>query len=72
MQEARHPAPVLAYERVAAACKSAGNHWATLGLTPEFADREVGLGCRMLSFGLDAIALRRGIEATKAQFPQYF
>lgn len=57
---------------VSAACKKHGKHWATLGLTPAFAERAWELNCRMLSFGLDVIHLRKGVEAVKEQYPKCF
>lgn len=61
-----------AYERVASACKNHGIHWATIAVNPEFARRAVDLGCRMLTFGLDAVALRRGVERFKDTFADFF
>jgi 4-hydroxy-2-oxoheptanedioate aldolase len=61
-----------AYNRVAAACKKHGKHWGTIAVNPAFAKRAYDLGCRMLSFGIEAIMLRRGIEATKGQFKELF
>ena len=61
-----------AYNRVAAACKKHGKHWGTIAVNPGFAQRAYDLGCRMLSFGIEAIMLRRGIEATKTQFKDLF
>ncbi len=59
-------------EQVAAACRASGKHWATIAATPQFAARCRELGCRMLSFGMDAVFLRRGIEATKESFSEFF
>jgi 2-dehydro-3-deoxyglucarate aldolase/4-hydroxy-2-oxoheptanedioate aldolase len=61
-----------AYSRVAAACKQHGKHWGTIAVEPAFARRAYDLGCRMLSFGIEAVMLRRGIEATKSQFSELF
>ena len=61
-----------AYERVAAACKRHGKHWGTIAVNPPFASRAYDLGCRMLSFGIDAVILRRGVEATKGAFSEMF
>lgn len=61
-----------AYEKISAACARHGTAWATLGLYPEFCQRAISLGCRMLSFGVDAILLRRGVEATRDQFAELF
>ena len=61
-----------AYERVSAACKRHGKHWGTIAVNPSFAGRAYDLGCRMLSFGIDAVILRRGVEATKGVFSDLF
>lgn len=61
-----------AISEVDAACRQAGKHWATVAATPAFATRCLDHGCRMLSFGMDAIYLRRGIEATKESFKNCF
>jgi 2-dehydro-3-deoxyglucarate aldolase/4-hydroxy-2-oxoheptanedioate aldolase len=61
-----------AFEKVAAACKRHKKHWGTIAVNPEFAQRATYLGCKLLSFGMDAIMLRRGIEATKKQFGEFF
>lgn len=61
-----------AYEKVAAACKRHGKNWGTIAVNPAFAKRAENLGCRMLSFGIDAVLLRRGVEATKATFKDLF
>lgn len=61
-----------AIRQVADACRRSGKHWATIAATPKFAARCRDHGCRMLSFGMDAVMLRRGVEATKEQFAQFF
>jgi 4-hydroxy-2-oxoheptanedioate aldolase len=61
-----------AYERVAKACERHGKHWATIAVDPKFAQRAVEVGCRMLSFGVDVAALRKGVEATKQAFGELF
>ncbi len=61
-----------AYERVAAACKKHGKNWGTIAVNPKFAERTYEMGCRMLSFGIDAVILRRGVEATKTAFKELF
>jgi hypothetical protein len=37
-------------------------------VNPAFAKRTYDLGCRMLSFGIDAVLLRRSFEATNKTF----
>jgi 2-dehydro-3-deoxyglucarate aldolase/4-hydroxy-2-oxoheptanedioate aldolase len=61
-----------AIRAVADACRQTGKHWATIAATPQFAARCRDQGCRMLSFGLDAVMLRRGVEATKETFKEFF
>jgi 4-hydroxy-2-oxoheptanedioate aldolase len=61
-----------AIERVAAACKKHGKNWGTIAVNPKFAQRAYDAGCRMLSFGMDIVMLRRGLEATRTNFGQLF
>jgi 4-hydroxy-2-oxoheptanedioate aldolase len=59
-----------AIERVAAAARSAGIHWAILPRDPDYAQRCVARGCRMLSIGLDVWALQRGLKGVEADYAQ--
>jgi 2-keto-3-deoxy-L-rhamnonate aldolase RhmA len=61
-----------AFERVAAACKKHNKHWGTIAVNPKFAQRAYDAGCRMLSFGMDIVMLRKGLEATRATFETMF
>jgi 2-keto-3-deoxy-L-rhamnonate aldolase RhmA len=61
-----------AYTRVDKACRRHGRAWATIAMNPAFAQRAVDLGCRMLSFGIDIVALRRGVEKFKDTFSNFF
>ena len=61
-----------AMERVATACKKHNKHWGTIAVNPKFAQRAYDLGCRMLSFGMDIVMVRRGLEATRATFETMF
>ncbi|MFN4258256.1 MAG: HpcH/HpaI aldolase family protein [Gemmataceae bacterium] len=66
-----HPEVWQALERVSAACRRHGTHWAILPTTPAYARRCVDLGCRMLSIGLDVWAWRKGIDAFKAEYAEF-
>lgn len=57
-----------AIERVAAACKKNNIHWAILPPTPEYAQRCIALGCKMLSIGIDTWTFQRGLRSFKADF----
>lgn len=61
-----------AIDRVAAACRKHGKHWGTLPASPQFADKSVERGCRMLTLGNDVLSMRRGIEAIRASFSKHF
>ncbi len=52
-----------AIERVADAARANGIHWAILPRSPQYAQRCVDLGCRMLSVGLDTWAVQRGLKS---------
>jgi 2-dehydro-3-deoxyglucarate aldolase/4-hydroxy-2-oxoheptanedioate aldolase len=58
--------------RVAAACQKHGKQWGTIAVHPAFAQRAYERGCRMLSFGMDIVMLRRGLEATRTAFAALF
>jgi 2-keto-3-deoxy-L-rhamnonate aldolase RhmA len=61
-----------ANERVSQACRRHGKTWGTIAVNPAFARRAADLGCRLLSFGGDSLALRRGIESFKHSFGEFF
>lgn len=61
-----------AIDRVAAACRNHGKHWGTLPASPEFADKSIDRGCRMLTLGNEALTIRRGIESLKSTFSRHF
>lgn len=67
-----HPDLWQAIERVAAACETRKRPWAILPMGPEFARRAVDLGCRMLSIGIDAWALTRGLMTFKDEYAEFF
>ena len=57
---------------MAAACKKHKKNWGTIAVNPKFTQRAYDAGCRMLSFGMDIVMMRRGIEATRASFESMF
>ena len=67
-----HPTLWDAYAKVAEACRRRGKHWSTIAVNPPFAARAIDQGCRMLSFGADIYALRRGVETTRDAFREFF
>jgi 4-hydroxy-2-oxoheptanedioate aldolase len=60
------------YDRVAAACRKHGKHWGTVAPNPDFANRAIDKGCRLITFGSDISCLRRGIEETKRDNARHF
>jgi 4-hydroxy-2-oxoheptanedioate aldolase len=66
-----HPDTWAGIDRVAAACARHGKHWGIVPAGPEYAAKAIERGCRMVSFGGDTVALRRGIEAIKESFAQW-
>ena len=67
-----HPRLWEAVERVAAAARAAGTHWAILPPNPAYARRCVEMGCRMLSLGIDVWAVAKGLRAYQAEFAEFF
>jgi 2-keto-3-deoxy-L-rhamnonate aldolase RhmA len=59
-----------AIERVAEAAKAAGIHWAILPPSVQYAKRCIGLGCRMMSLGLDVWTFQRGLKAVAAEYSE--
>jgi 4-hydroxy-2-oxoheptanedioate aldolase len=67
-----HPELWRAIERVAAACRHVNRPWAILPIGPEFARRALTLGCSMLSIGIDAWAIARGVRALQEEYGECF
>jgi 4-hydroxy-2-oxoheptanedioate aldolase len=70
--EWEHPRLWEAIERVAATCKRAGRHWGILPLSPAFARRCVGLGCKILGLGIDMWVIRKGVQAFQEEYAEFF
>ncbi|MGE3803242.1 MAG: HpcH/HpaI aldolase/citrate lyase family protein [Gemmataceae bacterium] len=68
----KHPEVWQAIERVARAAQANGIHWAILPRDPEHAKRCVGLGCRMLSMGLDTWVVSRGLDYFQKEYAEFF
>jgi 2-dehydro-3-deoxyglucarate aldolase/4-hydroxy-2-oxoheptanedioate aldolase len=67
-----HPRMWQAVERVAQAAAARRLPWAILPSGPDHARRCVGLGCRMLSLGIDAWAFGRGLRAFQTEYAEFF
>jgi 2-keto-3-deoxy-L-rhamnonate aldolase RhmA len=67
-----HPALWEAIERVAAAARMHGKHWAILPPSPAHARRCVDLGCRMLSLGVDTWTIFKGLKTVRADYADFF
>jgi 4-hydroxy-2-oxoheptanedioate aldolase len=61
-----------AIHRIADACQRHGKAWGIVPASPTFADRCVEAGCRMLTFGSDAMAMRLGVDAVKTMYANHF
>lgn len=68
----QHPKLWEAIDHVAACARNRGKAWGALAPDPPFADRAVAGGCRLATFGVDLLAVRRGIESFKAAFGSHF
>jgi 2-dehydro-3-deoxyglucarate aldolase/4-hydroxy-2-oxoheptanedioate aldolase len=66
-----HPQLWQAIERVAKASQAHNVPWAILPLAPAHARRCVELGCKMLSIGMDAWAIRKGIQAVQTEYAEF-
>src|SRR5207237_2310213 len=70
--EWEHPRVWAAVERTARAAAANGVAWAILPRDAAHARRCVGLGCRMLSIGMDAWAFQKGVKAIQGEFAEFF
>jgi 4-hydroxy-2-oxoheptanedioate aldolase len=70
--QADHPTVWSAIERVAAAVQARGKAWGIVPASPAYADRCAELGCRMITFGSDVLALRLGVQALKTLYAREF
>ena len=61
-----------AIDAVAAACRRHGKAWGIVPAGPEYAQRCVEKGCKMLTIGSDVAAMRLGTAALKANFAAQF
>ncbi len=61
-----------ALDAVAKACKKHGKHWGIVPVDPAFAQRCYDLGCRMITFGNDIVALKTGIATIKQNYSSLF
>lgn len=70
--EWEHPLVWEAIGRVAEATRRHGKAWAILPPNPAYAHRCVELGCRVLSLGLDAWAVHKGLQAFQGEYAEFF
>lgn len=61
-----------AIDRVAAACSRHGKPWGTVPAGPDYAARCLEKGCRMLTLGNETLAMRRGVDALKEGYGEFF
>jgi 2-keto-3-deoxy-L-rhamnonate aldolase RhmA len=59
-------------ERVAKACGAQGKGWGSVPAGAAYADRCAEMGCRMLTFGSDVLAMRLGVQALKTMYASQF
>lgn len=67
-----HPRLLAAFEKVSAACASAGVAWGTVALGPESARWMVERGCRLFEVASSVGAIHQGLQAVKARYPDFF
>ena len=61
-----------AIDAISKACRKHGKSWGTVPAGPEYAARCVEKGCRMLTLANETLALRRGVEALKEFYGDFF
>lgn len=67
-----HEAVWAGIKQVSAACRRHGKNWGTVPADPDYANRCLDLGCRMLIMGSEIVCLKQGIEAVKTAFGAVF
>lgn len=67
-----HPSVWEAIDRIANACRKHGKTWGTVPAGPDYAHRCIEKGCRMLTLGNETLAVRRGVEALKEWYADFF
>jgi 4-hydroxy-2-oxoheptanedioate aldolase len=70
--EWEHPRVWQAVDRVARAARERRLPWAILPRDAAHARKCVGLGCRVLSLGIDAWAFQRGVQAFQTEYAEFF
>jgi len=70
--EVNHEKVWEAVQAVSAACRRHGKSWGTVPAGPEYAARCVENGCRMLTVANETLALRRGVEALREWYAEFF
>ncbi|HVU87561.1 MAG TPA: aldolase/citrate lyase family protein [Pirellulales bacterium] len=63
-----HPQISKALEKIAAAARNTGKHWARTVGTPEQAGQALEMGARLLFHNADIVTIKRGLENIQAQF----
>jgi 2-keto-3-deoxy-L-rhamnonate aldolase RhmA len=70
--EWENPRLWAAIEKVVDACAKVGLPWGVMPFTRRNAKRFVEMGCRILGIGLDVWLVKKGIEAYKMEYAEYF
>jgi len=70
--EVNHEKVWEAIDAISAACRKYGKTWGTVPAGPEYAQRCVEKGCRMLTLANETLAVRRGVEALKEWYGDFF
>ncbi len=70
--QADHEHVWAAIDRVAKACRAHGKAWGIVPAGAAYADRCAEMGCRMLTFGSDVLAMRLGVQALKTMYASQF
>jgi 2-keto-3-deoxy-L-rhamnonate aldolase RhmA len=70
--EVNHPKVWEAIDAIAAACRRHGKTWGAVPAGPEYASRCIEKGCRLLTLGNETLALRRGVDALKEWYGEFF
>ena len=64
------PRIMKAIEKVSAAARNTGKHWARTIPSLQAAEQSLAMGCRLLFYGADIIMVKQGLEHVQTQFAE--
>lgn len=66
-----HPSVMAALEKVAAAARNSGKHWAATCGSMEVAKQLISMGCRLIFHGADIVMVKNGLELIRSRVAEH-